>query len=196
MAKIAQESRLNYSIVEAGLLQFDRNKAFTDLRAGLKIYKPDAKLLYACIGDGMTYQDLLRSTSIYRSPEEDEIKRIDYVFVYEYLRTYPNGMQEQMYWVECPMLYTPKSLNTFALYQKNGKLAEFFQDYMRSTMKVKPQIFNDYMTQMARLSIRPKMIDPKTKDRVQNPHYWKLPENSEKVIRAISQMSIMYCERG
>ena len=126
MSHISQQSHLNYSIVESGLLQFDRLEAFKLLRAGLKLYKPDAKLLYAWVGPGMSPADLLLMTSNMRDPDAEIIGKIDYLLVYAYIRQYPNGSKEMMYWVECPMLFSPKSLNTFMYYTKNNKVKEFF----------------------------------------------------------------------
>ncbi len=195
MSMIPQESKLKYSIVDAGLQRFDRVKAFTELRACLKLYKSDAKLIYAWLGEGMSASDLLKITSIYRDPDDEVVKRIDYALIYEYYRTYPNGMKEQMYWVESPMLYTPKSLNVFVYYKKHGRLKEYMEDYMLSTMKVKPQIFNDYLTQMGKLSDRPKMQDPISKERIDNPNYWKREENSSRVIKLLTEMSVLYREK-
>lgn len=192
---VPQQSRLNYSIVDAGLQAFDRADAFKKLLAGLKVYKPDIKLIYATVGEGMTPAELLKTVSIMRDADEEMVKRIDYVFVYEYVRQYRNLMSERMYWVECPMLFSPKSLNTFMYYKKRGGLQEYFSDYMMSTQKIKPAIFNQYLTQVSHLSIRPKMVDPKTQEKVDDPLYWKHPENSKKVIEAITQMSVMYREK-
>lgn len=192
---IPQQSKLNYSIVDAGLQTFDRAEAFKKLLAGLKIYKPDAKLIYATVGEGMTPAELLKTVSIMRDPGEEMIKRIDYVFVFEYIRHYKDILNERMYWVECPMLYSPKSLNTFMYYKKRGRLQEFFADYMGSTQKIKPAIFNQYLEQEAHLDSRPKLTDPKTKERIQNPNYWKLPENSNRMIEAITKMSTLYREK-
>ena len=192
---VPQQSRLNYSIVDAGLQVFDRADAFKKLLAGLKVYKPDIKLVYATVGEGMTPAELLKTVSIMRDPEEEVVKRIDYVFVYEYIRQYRNMMSERMYWVECPMLFSPKSLNTFIYYKKRGRLQEYFKDYMMSTQKIKPGIFNQYLSQVANLSVRPKMVDQNTKEKVDDPRYWKRPENSKKVIEAITQMSVMYREK-
>lgn len=192
---VAQQSRLNYSIVDAGLQVFDRSEAFKKLLAGLKVYKPDIKLIYATVGEGMTPAELLKTVSIMRDADEEIVKRIDYVFIYEYVRQYHNLMSERMYWVECPMLFSPKSLNTFMYYKKRGGLKEYFADYMMSTQKIKPAIFNQYLTQVSHLSTRPKMVDPSTNEKVDDPRYWKRPENSKKVIEAVTQMSVMYRER-
>ena len=192
---VAQQSKLNYSIVDAGLQVFDRSEAFKKLLAGLKVYKPDIKLIYATVGEGMTPAELLKTVSIMRDADEEIVKRIDYVFIYEYVRQYHNLMSERMYWVECPMLFSPKSLNTFMYYKKRGGLKEYFADYMMSTQKIKPAIFNQYLTQVSHLSTRPKMVDPSTNEKMDDPRYWKRPENSKKVIEAVTQMSVMYRER-
>lgn len=192
---IPQQSRLNYSIVDAGLQTFDRSAAFKKLLAGLKIYKPDVKLIYATVGEGMNPAEIIKSVSIMRNPDEETLKRIDYVFVYEYIRNYRDILKEKMYWVECPMLFSPKSLNTFMYYKKHGNLQEYFTDYIQSTQKIKPVIFNQYLTQVSGLSVRPKIVDPKTNEKVDDPIYWKRPENTKKVIEAITQMSVMYRER-
>ena len=192
---VAQQSKLNYSIVDAGLQVFDRSEAFKKLLAGLKVYKPDIKLIYATVGEGMTPAELLKTVSIMRDADEEIVKRIDYVFIYEYVRQYRDLMSERMYWVECPMLFSPKSLNTFMYYKKRGGLKEYFADYMMSTQKIKPAIFNQYLTQVSHLSTRPKMVDPSTNEKMDDPRYWKRPENSKKVIEAVTQMSVMYRER-
>ena len=62
-------------------------------------------------------------------------------------------------------------------------------------MKVKPQIFNDYLTQMGKLSDRPKMQDPISKERIDNPNYWKREENSSRVIKLLTEMSVLYREK-
>lgn len=192
---VPQQSKLNYSIVDAGLQTFDRSTAFKKLLAGLKIYKPDIKLIYATVGEGMNPAEIIKSVSIMRNPDEETLKRIDYVFVYEYIRNYRDILKEKMYWVECPMLFSPKSLNTFMYYKKHGNLQEYFTDYIQSTQKIKPVIFNQYLTQVSGLSVRPKIVDSKTNEKVDDPMYWKRPENTKKVIEAITQMSVMYRER-
>lgn len=195
MSFIPQESHLKYSIVDAGLQTFDRVKAFKDLRSGLKLYKPDAKLIYGWVGDYASPSDLLKITSTKRDPVEELLIRTDYALVYSYEREYPNGFRELMYWVELPMRFSPKSLNVFMYYQKRGMLKEYFEDYIKSTMKIKPNIFNSYLEQVAGLSTRPKMKDKKSNELIANPNYWKLENNTIRVLKAISEMGVMYREK-
>lgn len=191
---VPQQSQLKYSIVDVGFQQFDREEAFRELRAYLKSFKPELKLIYAWLGPGMTNSDLLKMRSIYRVPEEEEIKRMDYIFVYQFPQKLRTGSEMLMYWVESPMLYSPKSLNVFTYYRRQNQLNEYFKDFFRSSEKMKPYIFYQYLEQVEHLSQRKELVDKKTGEKTPNPAYWKNPENSEKVVRAVTKMSEMYRE--
>ena len=98
-------------------LKFDRAAFFTKLRSELKkrTANQNPKLKYAYLCKGMTAPDLFQMTSNMCTAFDNKLSWIDYVFIYEIDAKTPTGAP--MIWMECPMVFSPKSLNTFVYYR-------------------------------------------------------------------------------
>ena len=193
---ITNKSKLDFNIVKAGLQTFNRKKTFEDLLINIKQLKPELTLEYATLGEGMSPRDLFKMTSA-KGIDDVEIRRVDYVIVFSFSSQLKSSLSnttlsEKMYWVEAPLLFSPKSLNVYNYFKNEKRKNEFFEDMFNSAQKIKPTIFHNFLSQYGNLSNKKTSLD----NSVQSAdNYWKLEKNKNTVIDCITKMSVMYREK-
>lgn len=116
--------------------------------------------------------------------------KIDYCFAYSFIvrqRDPQTGemANQEMVWLEAPMFYTPKSLNTFAYYVNLNREKEFLDDYVNRPTFFGKWIMDDYLKEIMDLDLIHENA----------PNYWKNPRNAGNVMKAFAEMSNMYTPR-
>lgn len=176
-----QLSELDYFPADVAGLKFDRAAFFKKLRLELKkrTASQNPVLRYAYLCKGMTPADVVQMTSNICSPFDNKLSWIDYAFIYEINAKSETGAP--LIWMECPLMFTPKSLNTFVYYYKKRKEDEFFKDYIRGSIT-----FPMFVMQAALVKEGLELMDEKS------PLFWKKEENAKKVLGVILNMAEQY----
>lgn len=185
-----KKSKLDFSPVDVANLSFNRMNLFKYLRASLKSYKPNMKLLYGYLNDGLDANKIIQMLSNTITAYDSFETKIDYCFAYSFIvrqRDPQTGemANQEMVWLEAPMFYTPKSLNTFAYYVNLNREKEFLDDYVNRPTFFGKWIMDDYLKEIMDLDLIHENA----------PNYWKNPRNAGNVMKAFAEMSNMYTPR-
>lgn len=180
-----QLSELDYFPADVAGLGFDRAAFFKKLRIELKkrTASQNPKLKYALLCKGMTPADVVQMTSNICSPFDNKLSWVDYAFIYEIDAKSESGAP--LIWMECPLMFTPKSLNTFVYFYEKKREDEFFKDYIRGSITFPAFVIQAALTK-AGLELMNERAD----------NYWKKPENSQKVLSVILNMAEQYKKRN
>lgn len=179
-----QLSELDYFPADVVGLKFDRAAFFTKLRSELKkrTASQNPKLKYAYLCKGMTAPDLIQMTSNMCTAFDNKLSWIDYVFIYEIDAKTPTGAP--MIWMECPMVFSPKSLNTFVYYYEKHMEDDYFRDYIRGAIT-----FPAFVLQSALTHAGLNLIHEKS------PNFWRTEANAQTVIKAINEAASTYIKK-
>lgn len=193
----SRRTKLKFSSVDSAHMNFDREVLFKEIRSFIKKRYPNYKLEYGYLGSKLTGKEILESmmgTEVSLKYDQ-RLMQIDYCLIYRVPCTVPTVGDLAMIW--CPSRFSSKSLNTMALYKKNGQLNEYLDDYFENNPSIPFKIVMAFLEQSDYGLTRKKFTfvkDPRTLERtsIENKNYWKNPENSTTVVKAIHSICAQF----
>lgn len=188
-------TKLRYSPVDAANMQFDRGALMKELRALILSRRPDFKLLYGHMSNGLTKETMLKMTMGIKDTANmnQRFLQNDFTLVYEFMNTKIN---EPMVYIWSPVFFSSKSLNTMAYYAYHGHTGEFMDDFYKNNIFFPKKVLIAYIVEQKGLSITKSKVlhDSRTLRPIieSDSKYWKDPNNSEKVVCAIEELCVIY----
>lgn len=150
----------------------DRDKYFSDIIRKIKEKFAGIKILYA--------------NNIMGAKINPEHPNVDFIIIMKgtLVSKDPRAPKKEVVLIDTPYIFSDRSIAGWTIAVERGMMDQYFAYMFDRCVRISPTRFDEYIQFMCLLSL--------DKD---NPLYWKKPENAEKLIRDIEELSVRYISR-